>query len=106
MFGGPRRRGGLVRTVGRTAAVAGTASVVSGRVQRRQSARWADEQQSAAEQQQAAYEQGVADAAPPPPAPAAAPDTVSELERLVKLRDAGALTDEEFAAEKAKILAG
>ena len=66
-----RRRGGIVRGVARTAAVAGTASAVSGRVHRRQQNKWAAQDQQAMAQQQAAYNQGVADAqpAPPPPAP-------------------------------------
>lgn len=101
MFGGPRRRGGVVRTVGRTAAIAGTASAVSGRVHKRQADRWAEDQQQDAQQQQAAaYDQGVADAA----APAEADDTVSKLERLAQLHASGALTDDEFAAEKAEII--
>ncbi|MGI9595467.1 MAG: SHOCT domain-containing protein [Acidimicrobiales bacterium] len=104
-----RRRGGLVRTVGRTAVVAGTASAVGGAVGRRQQNNWQEEQQEAAAAQQVAYDQGVADATapPPPPAPAAdAPgeDLVSQLEGLAKLRDQGVLTDAEFEQQKAKIL--
>ena len=116
MIGGPRRRGGLVRTVGRTAVVAGTASAVAGGVHHRQSQKWAEKDQAAQQQQQAIYDQGVADAqaqqAQPAPAPAAAPsggvgdDTVEQLERLAKLKNDGILTDEEFAAQKAKILGG
>ncbi|MDH3708124.1 MAG: SHOCT domain-containing protein [Acidimicrobiia bacterium] len=105
-----RRRGGVVRGVARTAAVAGTASAVSGRVHHRQNEKWAAENQEAyAQQQQAAYDQGVADAAPPPPPPPAADDAddnIAQLERLAKLKEQGILTDDEFAAEKAKILAG
>ncbi len=115
-----RRRGGLVRTVGRTAVVAGTASAVAGGVNRRQSQRWAEKEQSAAAVQQAAYDEGAAAAAvappappaPAPPAPApAAPaagedDKMSQLERLGALFQQGILTEAEFAAEKAKILAG
>ena len=112
MIGGPRRRGGLVRTVGRTAVVAGTASAVAGGVQRRQSNKWAAKEQEAQAQQQAIYEQGVADAqaaaAPPPAAaPAAAPaaeDPIAQIEKLGKLKEQGLLTEEEFAAQKAKIL--
>jgi hypothetical protein len=37
-------------------------------------------------------------------APAQPRDPVEELERLAKLHDAGALTDEEFAAQKTKLL--
>jgi hypothetical protein len=112
MIGGPRRRGGLVRTVGRTAVIAGTASAVAGGVQRRQSNKWAAKEQEAQAQQQAIYEQGVADAqaaaAPPPAAaPAAAPaaeDPIAQIEKLGKLKEQGLLTEEEFAAQKAKIL--
>jgi hypothetical protein len=87
---------GLLRGVARTAVIAGTATTVSNRVSRRQANRWAqqDEQQY---QQQAA-------AAAPPPAAAPAPDPVSQLKELAALKDQGVLTDEEFAAQKAKIL--
>ena len=81
----------------RTAVVAGTATAVSGRVQRRQAARW-DEQDS----QQ--YEQAAPP--PPPPAPAAAPedDAAAQLQNLANLHAQGVFTAEEFAAAKAKIL--
>ena len=84
---------GLLRMATRTAVVAGTATAVSGRVQRRQAARY-DEQDA----QQAA--------AAPPPAPAAAPedDATAQLQNLANLHAQGVLTDEEFAASKAKIL--
>ena len=82
---------GLVRGVARTAVVAGTATAVSGRVQRRQGRRWAEQDQ--------AY-------AAPPQAPAAAEgaDSVEQLKQLGELRDSGVLTEEEFAAQKAKLL--
>jgi hypothetical protein len=84
----------LLRTVGRTAVIAGTASAVGGRVQHRQNEKWA-----AQEQQQYAQQ------APPPAAPAAAEeDPMEQLQKLGKLHEQGILTDEEFAAEKAKIL--
>ncbi len=105
-----RRRGGVVRGVARTAAIAGTASAVSGRVHHRQQQKWAAQNQQAVDAQQAAYDQGVADAqAPPPAAPAPSgggDDVIAKLEKLGQLRDQGILTDEEFAAQKAKILAG
>lgn len=85
----------LLRTVGRTAVIAGTASAVGGRVQHRQNEKWA-----AQEQQQYAQQ---AAAAPPPPA-APAEDPIEQLQKLGKLHEQGILTDEEFAAEKAKIL--
>ena len=92
---------GLIRGVARTAVVAGTATAVSNRVSRRQGERWATEQDAAAYQQQQ-YQQ-----APPPPPPAApaGEDMLDQLKQLGELHDAGVLTDEEFAAQKAKILA-
>ncbi|MGW0172606.1 SHOCT domain-containing protein [Rhodococcus sp. NPDC003322] len=96
----------LFRTAARTA----VASSVHGRVQRRQQSRWAAE------------DQAVAAPATTPPAPAVAPaprvagptpsapvDTdamLAQLERLAALRTSGVLTDDEFAAQKARILAG
>ena len=81
----------------RTAVVAGTATAVSNRVSRRQASRWGAQEAEAYPQEQYA----------PPPAPAAAPaeDRVEQLKGLAALKDQGVLTDEEFAAEKAKILA-
>jgi Short C-terminal domain len=97
---------GLLRGVVRTAAVAGTATAVSNRVSRRQSQRWAE--QEAPPQQYAAPPQQYA--APPPsaaPQPAAAPaGRVEKLKDLADLKQQGILTEEEFAAEKARILGG
>jgi hypothetical protein len=87
----------------RTAVVAGTATAVSNRVSRRQADRWSTQADAEAYQQQQ-----MAAAAPPPapaPAPAAAPDTMTQLKELGELKAAGVLTEEEFAAQKAKILA-
>lgn len=85
----------LLRGLARTAAIAGTATAVSNRVSRRQSNRWAqqDEQQYAPP--------------PQPQAPAAAParDPVAQLKDLADLKAQGILTDAEFEAQKAKILA-
>lgn len=95
---------GLVRGVARTAVVAGTASAVSGRVHHRQQQRWAEQGQ-----QDVVYTQPVYQQAPPPaPAPAGTsePDTLAQLKQLGELRDAGVLTEAEFEAQKAKILAG
>jgi hypothetical protein len=85
----------------RTAVVAGTATAVSNRVSRRQANRWSaqEEQQYQAEQQQQQY------APPPPPAAAPATDTVTQLKELADLKSQGILTDAEFEAQKAKILA-
>ena len=85
---------GLVRMAARTAVVAGTATAVSGRVQRRQASKW--DQQDAQEQQQQ-YEQE----APPPEAE---DDATAKLQDLAQLHTQGVLTDEEFAAAKAKLL--
>ena len=106
MIGGPRRRGGLVRTVGRTAVVAGTASAVAGGVHRRQSNKWAEKDQQQQADQQAVYDQGVADAQAAAPAQPATPDEdpIAQIEKLGKLKQEGLLTEEEFAAQKAKIL--
>ena len=130
---GRRGRPGLVGTMARTAVVAGTASAVVGHSQNKQMAKQqaAAEQQAA---QQAAFEsqaqladmqaqmnamqaQQAAAAAPPPP-PAAAPaapaaaapaaggdDMMAQLGKLADLKAAGVLSDEEFAAAKAKLLA-
>jgi hypothetical protein len=98
---------GLLRGIARTAAVAGTATAVSGRVRRRQDAKFAErDAQSAAERDQA-YEEQTASAAPAEPA--AAPATTDPLERLKtlgELKESGVLTEAEFEAQKAKILAG
>jgi hypothetical protein len=88
-----------MRTVGRTAVIAGTATAVSGRVNRRQQEKYAEQE---AQAQQAA--------APPPAAAAepAAPDSdelINKLKELATLKDQGVLTEEEFSAQKAKILA-
>jgi hypothetical protein len=97
-----RRGPGLIGTAARTAVFAGTATAVSGRVQRRQQQRWAEEDAAAYEQQQAAYEQ---QAAPPPAAaPAEEPDYMAELQQLAQLRDQGILTPEEFEAKKKQLL--
>jgi hypothetical protein len=87
---------GLIRGVARTAAVAGTATAVSNRVARRQQERWA--------QQDAQSGQYYAEAPPQPAAPAAPADPIAQLRELGDLRDKGVLTEEEFAAQKAKLL--
>jgi hypothetical protein len=93
---------GLLRGVARTAAIAGTATAVSNRVSRRQGQRWAAQEQEQYPPQQA---YAPAPAAPaPPPAPAAT-DRLEDLKQLGELKAAGVLTDAEFEAEKAKILA-
>jgi len=96
---------GLIRGVARTAVVAGTATAVSNRVSRRQGNRWAEKDQQQADAQ--ASEQQQAYAPPPPPPQPQAPaetDMLTQLQQLGELRSAGVLTEEEFAAQKAKIL--
>jgi hypothetical protein len=98
---------GLLRGVARTAVVAGTASAVNGRVQRRQAARFADKDAQTAAMQQQAYDEQTGYQQAPPPAPVAAStadDRIVQLERLGGLYSQGVLTPEEFAAEKARIL--
>jgi hypothetical protein len=85
----------------RTAVVAGTATAVSGRVARRQQNKYATQDAAYVEQQSAAAMQGAEAVAPSAPS---AEDPFEQIEKLSKLHDAGALTDEEFAAAKAKIL--
>lgn len=89
---------GLLRGVARTAVVAGTASAVNGRVQRRQAEKFADRDAQIAADRQQAYEQQTA------PAPAPEDDRLGKLQQLADLHSSGALTDEEFAAEKARVL--
>lgn len=84
---------GLLRGVARTAVIAGTATAVSNRVSRRQANRWAQQ-----EEQQYAQE-------PPPTYAAPAKDTVTQLKELAELKSQGILTDAEFQAQKAKVLA-
>ena len=98
---------GLIRGMARTAVVAGTATAVSNRVSRRQAERWQQQGSYPFDQPQAAYAepQPAYQAASQPPAPAAATDQmIQQLKDLAALRDQGVLTEEEFAAQKAKIL--
>jgi hypothetical protein len=92
---------GLMRGMARTAAVVGTATATRNAVNRRQASKNA-----------AAYSQAAEQAAPPPPevqyvevaAPSPEDDVITQLERLGALKAQGVLTEEEFAAEKAKLL--
>jgi hypothetical protein len=87
---------GLIRGVARTAVIAGTATAVSNRVSRRQYNRWAEPDQAQYVEAQPA----------PAPAPAggADQDPMDQLQDLARLHTDGVLSDEEFAAAKAKIL--
>ncbi len=95
---------GLMRGMARTAAVVGTATATRNAVNRRQ-----------ADKNMAAYSQAAAANAPPPaaeqvvyveapPVAAAQEDVITQLERLGALKAQGLLTEEEFAAQKAKLL--
>ena len=91
---------GLLRGVARTAVIAGTATAVSNRVSRRQAERW--QQQGSypdGQPQQPAYEEP-----PPQYEEQPQPDMVQQLKDLAELKDQGILTEEEFAAQKARIL--
>ena len=88
---------GLLRGMARTAVVAGTATAVSNRVSRRQASRWA--------QQDVPQQYSEQPATPPPAAPSSG-DTLQQLKELGELKSSGVLTEAEFEAQKAKILAG
>ena len=104
----------IARVAVGTAVVAGTAGAVS----HHQQQKYAQQDAAAQQQQDQAYQQGAADAQAqqqqqmaPPPAQYAAPapaqnDLTSKLNELAQLHTAGVLTDEEFSAAKAKLLAG
>ncbi|MEU8225588.1 SHOCT domain-containing protein [Kribbella sp. NPDC048915] len=109
---------GLLRGIVRTAAVAGTATAVHGRVQRRQDAKYArrdadtaaardtEYAQQTAPQTAPQYAQQAPPQAPPAPAQPATEDRLAQLKSLGELKQSGVLTDAEFEAQKAKILAG
>jgi hypothetical protein len=88
---------GLIRGVARTAVVAGTATAVSNRVSRRQANRWSQQEEQQYAEQQYQMQQQAAAAAP-------AEDPIAKLKELAALKDQGILTEEEFAAQKAKLL--
>jgi len=107
---------GLIGGMARTAVIAGTATAVSNRVSRRQANRWAQQDQSAYAEPQYAQPQYAQPqyaqpqyAQPAPPAPAAASsgtdEMLEQLRELGQLKDQGVLTEEEFATQKARILA-
>jgi hypothetical protein len=85
---------GLLRGVARTAVIAGTATSVSNRVSRRQGQRWAQQEEA----------QEAPPQAPAAPAAAAGGSTIDQLRELGELKSQGILTEEEFAAQKAKLL--
>ena len=114
----PRRGPGLLGTVARTAAITGTATATNRAVSNAadQRAAQAQQEQAAAMQAQfemeqmktqlAALQSAPAPVAPAPatPAPAAQTDLLAQLTQLSQLKDAGALSEEEFQLAKAKLL--
>jgi hypothetical protein len=117
-----RRGTGLVGTMARTAVVVGTATAVSGAVADRHNRKVAGQQAEIdeanqvqdmqaqldamqAQQAQAAVAQAAPAAAPAAAAPAAN-DIAGQLQQLMSLKNAGILSDAEFEAAKAKVLAG
>ncbi len=100
-------RPSLIGTAARTAVVAGTATAVVGGMSHNQAEKAQTEADAAAyqqQQQQAAMDAAAQQAAQAAPAPSG-PDPVAQLKELADLKAQGILTEEEFAAEKAKILA-
>ena len=88
---------GLLRMAARTAVVAGTATAVSGRVARRQARKY-DDQTQQQEPEPAQAEDAPAEEAEPEDA------DMARLQQLAQLHTQGVLSDEEFAAAKAKVL--
>ncbi|MFJ4617150.1 SHOCT domain-containing protein [Streptomyces sp. NPDC088812] len=104
---------GLLRGVARTAAIAGTATAVSNRVSRRQAGRWAQQDyeqqlmtQPAADAPSGRPSQPAADTAPAASQTAADDMTgkIDQLKQLADLKAQGVLTDEEFEAQKRRVL--
>ena len=96
---------GLLRGIARTAVVVGTATAVSNRVSRRQANRWGGQNQQAYEAQ--AYEQqddGQPQAYEAPPPADDMDAKLAQLRELGELKSQGVLSEEEFAAQKRRIL--
>jgi len=82
----------------RTAVVAGTATAVSGRVARRQARRYDQQAEPEPAPQAAPPEYAPAQEAPPED------DLTAKVQQLASMHTQGLLTDDEFAAAKAKVL--
>jgi len=96
----------LLRGIARTAVIAGTATAVSNRVSRRQAGRWArDDQQQQDEAPPPADTQSTAAPQPAAPQPSTTDSMLAQLKQLGDLHNSGVLSDEEFTAQKNKILA-
>jgi hypothetical protein len=89
---------GLLGGIARVAVASGTATAVSNRVSRRQAERWAQQDAPAYQPQPDAAPQAAAGGGPSAP--------IEQLKELGQLHEQGVLTDEEFAAQKAKLLGG
>jgi hypothetical protein len=96
---------GLLRGIACTAVVAGTATAISNRVSRRQAERWQQQGSYPFNEPEPAYQEPAPQDAPPPQA-APAPDPMQQLKDLADLKAQGVLTEEEFAAQRARILGG
>ncbi|WP_084105699.1 SHOCT domain-containing protein [Demequina sp. NBRC 110056] len=110
-------RPGLIGTMARTAVISGTATAVSGNVARRQAGRAQAKQEQQYVEQQQAYQvqanqaelasmqaQLAAAQAAPAVTPSAGDDLMAQLSKLADMKNAGILSDSEFAAAKAKLL--
>ena len=98
---------GLLRAVAATAVISGTATATRNAVNRKQADKNVAAYSEAVQHSAPPPQQAPPQQAPPPQKPAAAPpenDLFTQLERLGALHDKGILTDEEFSAEKAKLL--
>ncbi|MBB5082006.1 SHOCT domain-containing protein [Nonomuraea endophytica] len=105
-------RPGLIGAMARTAVITGTATAVSGGIQRRQARRMEEQEAAAAAQQQSMVDRATAQAQADraaqaqPQAPSTDPaERMRLLRELGQMKADGLLTEEEFAAEKARILA-
>ncbi len=94
----PLRRRPVMRTVARTAVIAGTASAVAGGVNRHQQNKYAEQDAAAAQAQQPV-------AAAPAEAAPSSDELINKLKELANLKDQGILTEAEFNDQKARILA-
>jgi len=113
---------GLIKTGLKAAVFVKTAHVVHDRIERRQQAQWAAQGNPAGAPAGPAPAYGAPTAMAPagaptgnapvasptvqPPAAAAGPSTLDQLTQLGELRANGVLTEDEFQAQKARILAG
>ncbi len=94
---------GLLGGIARTAVAAGTWTAVSNRVSRRQYNRWSNQQQQ--QQYQAQQTQAYQQPTPAPPPAGGGRDRIAQLKDLADLKNQGILTEEEFATQKARVLA-